>query len=466
MLLFLQIERKVQICMKKSLAICFSVLMLVATSCLDGVEEVTLSPYAVLKSFSIGDITSEYPAFTSEGLDTTETKTVLGSSYVFSINQQTGEVFNADSLPYGTEVDSVMINMQLSGYAQIYVDSTDSYEGFLTTDLIDFTTPRKFRITSADSEYHRDYTVSVNVHQVEPEMMKWSDEYLSDNVLVPLRALEFDGKMCLFGKKDTELLLATTVMFGAPSWVCEAITGLPETVDFSTVHCFSGALYVVAGDGLYTSLDGKVWSLCYGGSGLIAIVGASDDEGRMWVASDSGLLTTVDGVSFESAGEVPAGFPLYGVSTASYAMTHNRNIVRYVVVGYSDKEKSGKATVWSKLSTEAVWVRYENENNVYSCPSLKDLTVFRYDGFLYAVGGAGVAQGEDVDAFDSFYISRDNGITWKAPKGFYQRIPSSLKGCDEPFVVTAGSDNVVWIICAGEQLAVRKGMINRLGFKK
>ena len=466
MLLFLQIERKVQICMKKSLAICFSVLMLVATSCFDGVEEVALSPYAVLKSFSIGDITSEYPAFTSEGLDTTETRTVLGSSYVFSINQQTGEVFNADSLPYGTEVDSIMIDMQLSGYAQIYVDSTDSFEGFLTDEFIDFTTPRKFRITSTDSEYYRDYTVSVNVHQVEPEMMMWSDEYLSDDALVPLRALEFNGKMCLFGKKDEGFVLATTGMQGAPSWQCEAITGLPETADLATAHSFSGALYVIAGDGLYTSLNGKEWTLCYGGSGLVAIVGVSDDEGVMWVAADNGLLTTVDGVAFESAGEVPAGFPLYGVSTASCAMKHNKNIVRYVVVGYPDKDKRGKTTVWSKLSTETAWVKYENENNVYSCPSLEGLTVFGYDGFLYAVGGAGVAQGKDVEAFESFYISRDNGITWKAPKGFYQRIPSSLKGCDEPFVVTVGSDNVVWIICAGEQLAVRKGMINRLGFKK
>lgn len=465
MLLFLQIERKVQKCMKKSLAIFLSLLTLVMTSCFNDADEAVLSPYAILKSFSIGNIKSDYPTFTSDGLDTVQTKTILGSSFPFSINQVAGEVFNVDSLPFATNVDKVVVNMELSGYALIYVDSTGVYEGFTSSDSIDFTTPRKFRITSTDSEYHKDYTISVNVHQVEPERMVWG-KYASVEALVPLRALEFGGEMCLYGEKDGVWALAVTSLSGTPSWDLCSVEGLPSSARLSTIQSFRGALYVVAADGIYTSTDARVWEPCYGCSGAVAIVGASDaDGGMLWVATEDGLLATADGGSFEYTGALPDGFPLYGVSIASYALNHNSGIVRYMLVGYADKAMDGAASVWSRLSTESSWVRYENENNPYLCPALKGLSVMRYDGLLYAVGGAGIVQGVDVDAFSSFYISRDNGITWKEPEGFYQRMPAELRGCDEPFVATVDSNNVMWIICAGDEPFAWKGIINRLGFR-
>ena len=450
--------------MKKSLAICLSMLMLVMVSCTNNDDDVVLSPYAVLKSFSIGNIKSAYSAYTSEGLDTTETRTILGASYPFSINQVAGEVSNLDSLPYETKVDKVVINMDLSGYAKIYVDDTDVFEGFATTDSIDFTTPRKFRITSSDSEYYRDYIVSVNVHKVDPEKMVWN-KYQSVDGLELYRALDFNGELCLFGKKDGEWVLATSSLAGVPSWAVEPLVGLPVDADPATIQPFGGALYLVVADGIYTSTDAREWALCYSCSGALAIVGASDADGRMWVAAENTLLSTTDGVTFESEGELPAGFPVYGISIMSYTLNHHSRIVRYMLVGYDNKAMDGVPTVWSRLSTENKWTRYENENNPFPCPALKGLSVVRYDDFLYAFGGSGSILGESVGAFSSFFISRDNGITWKAPDDFYQRMPAELQGYEAPFVATVDSNNVMWIVCAGENPAVWKGLINRLGFK-
>ena len=451
--------------MKKNLAICLSMLMLVTTSCFRDSDEETYSPYAILKSFSIGDLKSQYPTFTAEGVDTFVTRTITGSSLPFSIDQAAGEVYNADSLPFATKVDKVVVNMGLSGYAQIMNDSTGLYETFLSTDSLDFTTPRKFRITSLDSEYHKDYTISVNVHQVEPEKMVWNS-YAAVEALLPQRAIEYNGELCLFGEKDGELLLAISPLTGAPSWSVVSLEGrLPATANMSTIQLFGGVLYLVADDGIYTSSNAIEWKRCYACTGAVAIVGASDNDGKMWVATDGELLMTADGVKYESAGALPEGFPLYGVSIVSYVMNHNKGITRYMIVGYATEAMDGDAAVWSRLSTEDGWVKYDNNNNVYSCPSLKGLTVLGYDNFLYAFGGAGVAQSEAVDGFASFYISRDNGITWKAPEGFYQRMPAALQGCDAQFAATVDSNNMIWIVCAGEKAAVWKGMINRLGFK-
>ena len=452
--------------MKSRFAIYLATLMMfVVTSCFNDDDDTVLSPYAMMTSFGIGDVKSEYPAFTSTGVDTFEVRTIQGSSYPFSINQATCEVYNPDSLPFATKVDKITMNMQLTGYAMIYVDSLGEFDYFESTDSIDFRTPRKFRITSASGEYYRDYTVSVNVHQVNPELMVWN-RYAALDSVQPLRALEFAGSMYIFGEKDSCFLLSTTALQDEPSWQQVKMVGLPGTADLATVQSFGGALYVVAGDGIYTSADGVEWSLNYGCDGALAIVGASDSDGKMWVATANELLVTADGVSYESAGALPAGFPVYGVSISSYAMNHNMGITRYMLVGYTTEAMDSDAVVWSRLSTEDNWTKYDNDNNPFPCPSLKGLSVVRYDKFLYAFGGAGVAEGASVEAFSSFYISRDNGITWKTPGGFYQRTPADLQGYDAPFAATVDSNNVMWIVCAGEKPVVWKGVVNRLGFKE
>lgn len=450
--------------MKKSLAICLSMLMLVATSCMRDSDDVAMSPYAILRSFSIGDLKSQYPTFTAEGVDTFETRTIVGKSLPFSIDQAAGLVYNADSLPFATKVSKVVVNMELSGYAQIMNDSTGLFETFLSTDSIDFTTPRRFRITSLDAGHYKDYTISVNVHQVEPDKMVWN-EYDPVDDLLPQRAIEYNGEMCLFGEKNGEPVLASSPLAGVPSWSVVPLEGLPATANLSTIRFFGGALYLVATDGVYTSANAIEWTLCHACNGALAIVGASDADGKMWVATTSELLTTTDGVNYESAGALPEGFPVYGVSASSHVMKHHSGIVRYMLVGYTDEAMAGDAVVWSRLSTENVWSRYDNEGNPYPCPSLKGLAVLEYDDFLYAFGGAGVAEGKAVDAFSSFYISRDNGITWKAPAGFYQRMPAGLQGNDAQFAATVDSNNMLWIVCAGEKAAVWRGIINRLGFK-
>ena len=454
--------------MKNRLAIYFSVLVmfLVASSCSKDEAVNTTSPYAYIKSFSIGSIRSPYPAFTAEGKDTTIYKTISFSTFPFIINQLTGEIYNSDSLFFATRVSKVVVNMNVEGVASIYNDATGAYDYFAAGDSIDFTSPRKFRITSTDGSYSKDYTISVNVHQVEPELMVWK-EVASAVSLNPKKAIKSGEGVYVFGTLADRTPVFTTSSVGSNmSWSgFQGVEELPETVDFTTVHLFNGGWYVLAAGDLYASENAEDWSPVSQGNDYVAIIGASDDDGYMWLASNESIYRTRDGVTVESVCVLPGDFPLYNVSTSSYALSHNKNIIRYMLVGYTDKECANAPKVWSKLSTENDWVIYDNADNPYPCPALAGLAVVRYDNSLYAFGGKGKVGDNEVEAFNSFYISRDNGVAWKAPEGFYQLLPKALKNNDVPFVATVDSNKYMWIITADGNVGAGRGIINRLGFK-
>ncbi|MBO7271572.1 MAG: hypothetical protein J6U89_01715, partial [Bacteroidaceae bacterium] len=361
----------------------------------------------------------------------------------------------------------VVVNMNVEGVASIYNDATGTYDYFAAEDSIDFTSPRKFRITSTDGSYSKDYTISVNVHQVEPELMVWK-EVAGSVGLNPQKAIESGGDVYVFGTLADRTPVFTTSSVGSimPWSDYQEVKELPKTVDFTTVHLFNGRWYALASGDLYASENAVDWSPVSQGNNYVAIIGASDDDGYMWLAGNGNIYRTVDGETVEATGTLPEDFPLYGISTSSYALSHNKNIIRYMLVGYTDEERSDVPKVWSKLSTENDWVVYDNADNPYLCPALDSLAVVRYDNSLYAFGGKGIVGDNEVEAFNSFYISKDNGIVWKTPEGFYQRMPEVLKGKNLSFVTFVDSDNHIWIITDNAEVGTLKGRINRLGFKK
>lgn len=454
-----------QLCksMKKNLAIYFALLVsaLSVVSCGSETEENVEFPYAMVRSFKLGDIRSAYHAFTSTGKDTTITKTVSMASVPFSIDQGAGRIYNCDSLLFGTDVSKVTITMSADGIPAIYDDSTEVYNNILTTDSIDFTRPRKIRVYSLDETCHKDYEVSVNVHRVNPDLMEWTG-FQAPQGVVPMRAQEYGNEMCLFGVDETQNVVVARALLNDTVWNAEPVSGLPIEA-IATINVFNGKLYAVANGDVYSSVNAVDWSVTATGTGAVAIVGASDEESMLWIAGEQGLLYSADGESFVSAGALPEGFPLYGVSLASYPLSHNSSIVRYMLVGYQTAEKEGNVSVWCKLSNENGWTCYDSEHNALPCPALKDIAVLHYDNFLYALGGAGKVNGTEVGAFASFYISRDNGIAWRKNESFYQRMPSGLAGCDSSFAAAADSRGFMWIIAGGNAW---KGIINRLGFEK
>ena len=90
--------------------ICFwAVISVMLTSCLSSNDdEVKLYSDAVISSFTLGTLNKYVHLTTSEGGDSVIKSTITGSNYTMRIDQVSRRIYNADSLPVGTDVSHVV----------------------------------------------------------------------------------------------------------------------------------------------------------------------------------------------------------------------------------------------------------------------------------------------------------------------------------------------------------------------
>lgn len=441
-------------------------LMFVNASCMDDDDSSStqLTPYTLLNSFSIGDLTSYENDVTDEGKDTIVSNVVVGTSYPFIIDQKRQEVYNPDSLPMGTDVTAVTVSVNSDGVAYIYVDSLETFVYISSSDSLDFTEPRRLLVQSLDAQYTREYKVWLNVHNVDPDAMQWVSAVAPD-VQKPMRALAFGGKMLLFGEDADGMPVLSESSLDDVVWSATvALTTLPTTAHLLSLQKFADALYVVADGSLYCSTDGINWNIVSTGAVFESLLFSSSDA--LWAVVDGSLAYTTDGTSFVKTETLPQEFPVENISSAVYPLLTNPFISRYLLMGYAKDENISYPVVWSKLSNEKSWTQYPVDEDVaFRCPAFENLTMLRYDASLYAFGGKAQVGEETILPFETFYISIDNGLTWEPSDNKKIFLPSQLVGCNAPYVSTVDENNRIWIILGGDDAAVWRGAINRLIFE-
>ena len=140
----------------------------------------------------------------------------------------------------------------------------------------------------------------------------------------------------------------------------------------------------------------------------------------------------------------------------------------YVVL--AGKAADGTTVVWRKevanygKKAKGVWTYMDTDDwNKYQLKHLENLRLFYYDSKIYAMGGD----------YQTFYQSRDNGITWKEDTNFIT--PDGFDDSDDPNknvkvvnVVKTDKDNYLWLYCTlkDDSHKIWKGRLNRLGWKK
>ena len=106
-------------------------------------------------------------------------------SVYFSIDLNNARIFNADSLPKGTDISRMLVNIT-TGYvskAELRFkninlrDTVIDYDSDNTTDSIDFAAgPVTLHLVALDGTTTRDYSIEINVHTIVSDTLMWQPE--------------------------------------------------------------------------------------------------------------------------------------------------------------------------------------------------------------------------------------------------------------------------------------------------
>lgn len=461
--------------MKKILLplVMFLLYVLALSSCL-GSNDDTYTYYddTAITSFSVGTLNRWVHTTSSTGADSIYKTTVQGSLYKFYIDQLSREIYNPDSLPLGTDTKHVLVTIgtKNSGIITLKSMTSDSLWSVSSSDSIDFSQPRTFRVFSNSGSSQRDYTIHVNVHQQDGDDFQWTLTGTDPRVAAytNMKAVGMDGKICLFGTKGTSTELSVYDADGKASVSNELLA--EDT--WNNVTSLNGTVYVKDGEQLL-AWNGTAWESLQNNPPLARLFGVSSvrlyglsENGQIMSSSDNGQTWTVDAIDSDS-GLLPAT----DINCICTPLTTNTDAERLVLTGnrsidaYPDE---AHAVVWGKIDEQSKaamhhsWMYYTPDGkNDYLLPRLSGLSVVSYNDGMLAFGGQGIG-GCTESPYQLFYESMDGGITWHASSQY--SVPSGFSATGS-VALASDTNGYLWLFCSGSG-QIWRGRLNKLGWAK
>jgi len=408
----------------------------------------------IVTAVKMGGLVCTRHTLSSAGTDSTYHVTVQGSYYPMSIDNVNGRIYNADSLPVGTDASRVAFStFNASGITAIRSLATGADSTFSAKDSTDFTRPRQITVYAENGNGKRTYTVEVRVHKEEADTFRWNKVGVADDRLAALaypRLLAKDGRLLAFGLLQGNPTLLAADLSAPGAWDC---TDLSATgMDPSSVQLTGGKLYALAGGGIIRSDDGLAWEKVETAFVPQALVAAGSN--RLYALAGGRLHASPDGTVWEEESmDEPALFPTAGFAACHAASPVDKLTENLLLTG------GGPAgpVVWKKVTDltgheHFAWTYLPSgAENPYPCPALQDATLAAYDG-------CAVMAGRLPDGACALYVSRDLGRTWK-PGDIKLPPAASGTGC----AVASGDGGYLWLLFHGTG-EVWKGRYNRLGW--
>ena len=454
----------------KVLNIIFSLFIMACgiSSCLDSdVTEYEFSSDASITAFSIADsIVTAYPAVVN-GKDTTLTFGVVGAEYPFVINQKEGLIYNPDSLPFGTDVRKVVVDITADTKGIYIVAEKDSL--WESTDSLNFEKPIQFKVMSEIGAFGRNYTAKINVHQQDPDSLTWSNIESNFNKSIQKQKAVYANKNIYVFAADEAGISMTQTTDGSV-WSELTQTNLPAGANYTSVMSWGDQFYMLVDQELYTSMDGLNWSKVETAqrfSLLLANIHNTYTQKMVGIDTDNYYLESEDGITWTRTEEMPAEFPKSDFASVSFALNTNAKISKIILLGNNDLATDTTTTIWTQLSTEDYWTELTLENSRNACPKLENQGLIHYNNELYTFGGFGQFKGT-LEPFSHFYVSVDDGISWEAITAKFM-FPAAFNDLYEAtsgnYSYVVDDQQYIWVMWSqtGE---VWRGRLNKLGSDK
>jgi len=350
----------------------------------------------------------------------------------FTIDYDNGLIYNADSLPVGTDITALKVTVDfmntvnsavfaISG-ATVQADTTINYSTSMTKSL-DFSGRTLLTVSSADQSQVKDYEVKVLVHKVNPDTIIWSKSWRRDlpgyrNSAIGHKAVKQGDLYRILNYNGQESFLFTAASPDQVTWDKESVS-LPFVPQVQSLVATASTLYMLDADGvLYSSPDGREWASC--GVNWYSVIGTYGDRVL-------GIVKGNDGYYHDeyphnegfTASAVEAGFPVSHFS--NMIVTDNNWTVaqQAMIVGGIDSEGKVLGDVWGFDGN-----RWGKINNVHTSalPALTDATLVPYYTYKLQKGVRRYGQQDtwyvmggklaDGTLNGNTYLSDTQGITW------------------------------------------------------
>lgn len=350
----------------------------------------------------------------------------------FSIDLDKAQIFNADSLPYGTPTNKlvpVIRTFDKVSKAELKVtraNGTDTVYDYLTnyTDTIDFSNgPVLFTVASPNGDIEATYTIKVNVHQVMTDSLVWG-ETSRTGLPSALAAPKLQHTVKI---GNTTYCLTTDLSTWSMSkrqgtegeWESYA-SSVPAGANIDEMCANEEGIFIVADGEIYKSSDeGRTW----GSTGVKAnyIYGAYGNTVLYSVSHDNEWFTGVYPGGAEEP--LPSGMPVMGTSQfVNFSFPLAGSVVSTMIGGRDGDDLFVKdtwgydGTSWARISTVPLPNGFEGMILVpYFSFTVSELFQVTEHSILLAFSGR-----NDDYMNDTVYLSNDCGRTWQVAGSLMQ----------------------------------------------
>ena len=347
---------------------------------------------------------------------------------VFSLNGKIIE--NIDSLPYKTPILKVIpaFSFKSTGGTTLYFSDSPKDTLVITgKDTINFTNqPIRVRNYAADKKTVIEYTLKLNVHQVQPELYVWKslgNTLDVQNVKFQKTVLRNDSMFYYYNDGTSAYV---NISKDAISWSKTTISNFPVNTSLDDMKFFNGKFYLTQdGYNIYSSSDGINW-VKKSVSDFTFKSLLFDFQSKLWSVVQSNDLTyhfatTVDGdIWAVLTGDLPTNFPVRGFT--SLAFTTRNNFPKVLVLGGYNSSDVFVRSNWSSQDC-VYWINFSSDVSLgqHSLDSLAPgASIISYDKKLLLFGA--ISKNNNTP-FGSYYrVSKDEGLSWQVPDTTYNRL--------------------------------------------
>lgn len=395
----------------------------------------------------------------------------------FTIDQVNGQIFNKDSMPFGTVIDRKIvcnITYELNPSAvEVYQEALkDSTFGWNGTDSLDFSDFVRFIVYSYDGKASKTYVVRLNVHRQNPDSMAWTlySEHLAGSGVQEQKVIVFGDNYRMYVRNADGYSVYTSPRTGVPEWTGMRMESLTDRIFYlSQMTAHEGRLYLPASDGsLYHSSDGILWEVWSGAPQVVALLGAL--EAGVQIKRPAALAAVVregdawhfaalTGTEWTKGAAVSERFPTAGFGVVSYEQMYYPHLT---IVAGKDREGRLSNAAWSTMDGLA-WTCLTDAETSYFEPR-EGVMLTQYDDKLCLIGGIDASN----KALKDIYWSKDKGVSWTPtdslkilPEDYRARGYASALTDDDRFLLLFGGKESNDANALEE---IWRGRINRLGF--